>query len=446
MIDALMNQEEAHGDQMKCLVLCLDGTWNTPESAEITNIVRIRDLIDPKFRNSKGEIITQRVYYESGVGTEGTKRTRLIQGATGAGLEDNLRGAYRFLSSIYRPSLDIYIFGFSRGAFTARSLAGFIGASGLLKPEHCTEENERRAWIYYRTVPKFRFPSDRCAFDEISFRNVRIKVLGVFDTVGSRGIPITGVLNWYNEKHYGFHDVTLGSNVDHAFHALAIDEKRVSFPASIWQYPNHKDNQTVEQVWFAGNHANIGGGYSNTSLSDIALHWMLSRIESKGLGLQFVPDWDRRIFPDALGPVYDETKKLLYASGRFYPTIRTINQCRASVAGRKAGLPPHAIPIGEMLHWTALHRRDDANSHYSPANLEVAIAAIEAGTHLMPIVGKSSRPLYWFNDKDDRDELFPELSARLRDRFARVAANLRDADVPLSTREEAKLQANKDVP
>src|SRR5262249_26887412 len=204
-----MSSEGPHADQMKRLVLCLDGTWNTPESDEITNIVRRRDLIDPKFKNPKGKIVTQRVYYEPGVGTEGTKSKRLFQGATGAGLEDNVRGAYRFLSSIYRPDLDVYIFGFSRGAFTARSLAGFIGASGLLKPEHCTEENERRAWAYYRTPPKFRFPSDRCALDQISFHSVRIKVLGVFDTVGSRGIPVSGILNWYNEKHYGFHDVTL---------------------------------------------------------------------------------------------------------------------------------------------------------------------------------------------------------------------------------------------
>jgi len=430
---------------MKRLVLCLDGTWNTPEADEITNIVHIRNLIDPKFKDSADEIVIQRVYYESGVGTGGIKLQRLLQGATGAGLEDNVRGAYRFLSSIYRADLDIYIFGFSRGAFTARSLAGYIGASGLLKPEHCTFENEGRAWTYYRTVPKFRFPSDRRGLDEISFENVRIKALGVFDTVGSRGIPISGVLNWYNEKYYGFHDVTLGSNVDHAFHALAIDEKRLAFPASVWQYPNHKENKSVEQVWFAGNHANIGGGYSDASLSAIALKWMLSRIESLGLGLQFVPDWQKRLTLNPLGPVYDERKRLLYSTGGLPSTVRIINQCPANVSGRKAGLPRHAIPIGEMLHWTALHRRDDAGLGYRPPNLESAIAAMEAGTHLMPIVGNSSRPLYWFNNKEDRDELFPQLSPRMRDRLARVVANLKDADVPLSSQEEAKLQATKQV-
>src|SRR5215204_911911 len=439
----MMNAPQHPAESMKRLVLCLDGTWNTPEADEITNIVRIRDLIDPKFKSAKGEIITQRVYYESGVGTGGTKLKRLVEGATGAGLEDNVRGAYRFLSGIYHDALEIYIFGFSRGAFTARSLAGYVGASGLLRPEHCTHDNEHRAWAYYRTPPKYRVPSDRRALDQISFPHVRVKVLGVFDTVGSRGIPVSGLFNWYNEKYYGFHDVTLGTNVDYAFYALAIDEHRLPFPASLWQYPNHKENVSVEQVWFAGNHANIGGGYSDTSLSAIALQWMLSRIESLGIGLQFVPEWQERLAPDPIGPVYDERKWLLYSLGGIPSNTRVINQCSVSVPGRTAGLPRHAIPIGEMLHWTALHRREI--SHYRPPNLESALAALEAGAHLMPIVGATGRPLYWFNTKKDRDELLPQLSRGLGDRLVRVAANLKDADVPLSPHEEAKLQAAKQV-
>ena len=441
-----MTPESVSTEQMKRLVLCLDGTWNTPESDQITNVVRLRDLIDPKFRGDKAEIVKQRVYYEPGVGTEGMQFKRWFEGATGAGLEDNVRGAYRFLSSVYHPDLEIYVFGFSRGAFTARSLTGYIGASGLLKPEHCTKENEGRAWEYYRTAPKFRFPSTRCALDRISFENVRIKVLGVFDTVGSRGIPVRDVLDWYNAKHFGFHDVALSPIVDHAFHALAIDEKRLSFPASVWGYPNHKDNLTVEQVWFSGNHANIGGGYSDTSLSDVALDWMLSRMMDKRLGLQFVSDCKDRLSPNPLGVVNDETRaQVLYAVGRVYPTIRTINQCRANVRGSKAGLPPHGIPIGEMLHWTALQRLEEPSLKYQPPNLLSALAAAEAGTHFIPIVGASSRPLFWFNNKDDRDELLPQLSPRLRDRLARVFASLKDADTPLNLREEAKLQAGKVV-
>jgi uncharacterized protein (DUF2235 family) len=141
------------------LVLCLDGTWNTADGQEITNIVRIRDLIAPKVKTPAG-IEEQRVYYHTGVGTGLSTRDRLIGGLTGSGLGHNVRSAYRYLSQHYAEGVEIYLFGFSRGAFTARSLAGYIGASGLLKADHCSPENERRAWQYYRTPPDDRFPRE----------------------------------------------------------------------------------------------------------------------------------------------------------------------------------------------------------------------------------------------------------------------------------------------
>jgi hypothetical protein len=421
----------------------LDGTWNTADADHVTNIIQIRDLIDPKYTRQDGTTIKQRVYYEPGVGTWGTKFRRWIDGATGGGLEDNVRGAYRFLSNIYFSGLEIYIFGFSRGAFTARSLAGFIGASGLLRPEHCNAANERRAWEYYRTAPKYRFPAEGRKLRELSFDDVRIKLLGVFDTVGSRGIPITGIASWYNRRHYGFHDVSLGSNVDHALHALAIDEKRLSFPAAMWQYPNHKDNISVEQVWFAGNHSNVGGGYKDISLSSIALKWMITRITAKQLGLKFVDKWQDRISPDPMGRLDDETRSWKFFFSRLCPSYRIINQCPAKASGRRVGLPPHAIPIGEMLHWTVLHRRENKDG-YRPPNLESALDAMLRGQKLMPIVGNSEQTLQWFEESKDLAQVMALLPS-LADRFAMAAAGIRDADKPLDVREEAKLQAAKQV-
>src|SRR5262245_43563170 len=143
--------------ELKRIVLCLDGTWNTDEAQYITNIVRIRDFIDPKYLDGN-EVCAQRVFYDTGVGTGFTRRDKFIGGGTGAGLEEKVREAYRFLSQYYKPGVEIYIFGFSRGAFTARSLAGYIGGAGLLRPEHCTRQNEQRAWTLYRTPPGERFP------------------------------------------------------------------------------------------------------------------------------------------------------------------------------------------------------------------------------------------------------------------------------------------------
>jgi Uncharacterized alpha/beta hydrolase domain (DUF2235) len=411
--------------KLKNLVLCLDGTWNSDDGKEITNIVRIRDLIDPKFFSPDGkEIWSQRVYYDTGVGTGLSLGDKYVGGGTGAGLEDKIRQAYRFLSQHDETGLAIYIFGFSRGAFTARSLAGFLGSGGLLRPEHCTRDNENRAWAIYRTPPGERFPSEQRELNKLVFPDVRIRCLGVFDTVGSRGIP-TELFNTMNRRKYGFHDVTLGSNIDHALHALAIDELRGPFGASVWQYPNHKNNISVEQVWFPGVHANVGGGYLETGISDLTLGWMLSRIEAKKLGLRLLPNWTETVSGDSLGKVYD-SRSILYSSSRLSPKIRVINQTIPNVRGRHrlSRLAPHAVAIGECIHWSALHRwtksleKDGSTSPYAPPNLVAAVDAMldPAEPKRLLIVGESGAPVDWYNNPKDREKFMSWLPPPYRDK------------------------------
>jgi hypothetical protein len=409
---------------LKRLVLCLDGTWNADDGEQITNIVRIRDLINPKLKTAAG-VEEQRVYYHNGVGTGLSTRDKVIGGAIGAGLGHNVRSAYRFLSQQYQEGIEIYIFGFSRGAFTARSVAGYIGASGLLKPEHCSQENETRAWNFYRTPPDDRLPQDHEALAKLSYPSVRIRLLGVFDTVGALGVPLEWFGNW-NRKRFEFHNVTLGTNVDYALHALAIDERRGPFQASLWQYPNHKNFEDVEQVWFSGVHSNIGGGYETTGLSDMALQWMLSRIETKKIGLQMVTDWKSKIAPDPLDTLY-ESRSAAYAWSRFSPMIRTINQRRLRLAGpaRICGLPRHAIPLGEMVHWSALLRwrkseeSDTSFAPYRPINLESALndtfKTAQQNPQPIPIVGASGEPLDWIGNKDHLKELMTYLPRQYHD-------------------------------
>ena len=171
---------------MKNLILCLDGTWSDADSpAPHTNIAIIANIIDP--RPAGGA--EQRVYYDAGVGTGGVL-DRILGGAFGRGLSANTLAAYRFLSQFYRPGDNIYVFGFSRGAFTARSLCGFLSASGLLTEDACNAANLEFAWDYYRTAPKARFPADRARLRRITHGDEpRIRFLGVFDTVGALGIP-----------------------------------------------------------------------------------------------------------------------------------------------------------------------------------------------------------------------------------------------------------------
>jgi hypothetical protein len=406
--------------KLKRLVLCLDGTWNSDDGREITNIVRIRNLIDPKFSSPDGkEFSIQRVYYEPGVGTGLTYRDKFVGGGTGAGLEENVRQAYRFLSCHYEPGIEIFIFGFSRGAFTARSLAGYLGASGLLTPENCTRENEDWAWTFYRTPPGKRYPSDQLHLRKLSFPDVRIKCLGVFDTVGARGIP-TEFFKAMNRRKYGFHDVALGSNIDHAVQALAIDELRGPFGASVWEYPNHKNNISVEQVWFPGVHANIGGGYPKTGISDLSLKWMLSRIQAKNLGLMLLPDWQATLTADPLAKIY-ESRTVLYSWSRISPKIRVINQTSPDLRGhyRLSRLAPHAIPLGEAIHWSGLYRwttslQKNGNIElYAPPNLVAAINAMfdPMKPRRLAVIGESGEPLNWYCSKEDREKfasLLPE--------------------------------------
>src|SRR5258708_25698459 len=370
------NLADRANDQLvepKRLILCLDGTWNQADDKQITNIVRIRDLIEPKIKTPTGTEY-QRVYYHNGVGTGLSRTSNLVDGATGRGLGRNVRSVYKFLSQHYSDGLEIYIFGFSRGAFTARSLVAYIGASGLLKPDHCSPENEERAWQYYRCNPDQRFPSQYDAMKRLCFDpgQVRIRVLGVFATVGALGVAVEWFRSW-NRKTFQFHDVALGTNVDYAFHALAIDEKRGPFQVALWQYPNHRYFKEVEQVWFPGVHANIGGGYECAGLSSRTLFWMLSRIESKKLGLKFIDGWKRRLQFDIPDTLYD-SRTLVYSWSRVRPMVRVVNQrpLHPGWLQRLSRLPPHAIPLGEMLDYSALHRWKLATD-YRPDNIRAAL-------------------------------------------------------------------------
>ncbi|RDI53622.1 DUF2235 domain-containing protein [Microvirga subterranea] len=430
---------------MQRLVLCLDGTWNAADSPDpITNIVVLRDLVDPLWKNGTA-IEKQRIYYDEGVGTAG-RLDRLIAGATGAGLDDNVRQAYRFLSQFYEPECEIYIFGFSRGAFTARSLAGYIGAAGLLTRQNCSPETETRTWAYYRTPPKERYPSTKEDLSRFTHPDVRITCLGVFDTVGALGIP-SDLFESLNRRRYAFHDTKLSSIVDHALHALAVDEKRGPFGTALWAFPDHKNYLSVEQVWFPGVHSNIGGGYEDRRLSDLALRWMLDRIKAKKLGLKLYQDRPE-IVGDPTGKLY-ESRTALYTYSQQVPKIRVINQAIPNQLARMrlSRLPPHANPIGEMLHWSVLDRwkrsplSTENGGEYRPVNVEAAFETIYSSdqrfqTH---VVGRRNEPLNWAESDADyeelRDLLPPEHQKRLQAARSRMPSTPRPVGVAGITRQ-----------
>jgi hypothetical protein len=275
----------------KNLIVCCDGTWNDPDEqrhheSRPTNVAKLALMLVSDFEGDSDGAAQPRqlVHYEKGVGT--SARERLIGGGFGYGLSRNIRNGYRFLAEYYEPGDRVYLFGFSRGAYTARSLAGLIHNCGILRKE-CVGQVDA-AFAFYRDRTNRTRPKTIAAqlFREThSHAESKVYFTGVWDTVGALGIP-EQVPGWKElakafsgwKEMWGFHDTRLGPDVTFAYQALAIDEQRPPYEPTLWlQNDKPCAEQTLEQVWFAGVHSEVGGGTSDTSLPDIALLWMLDK-------------------------------------------------------------------------------------------------------------------------------------------------------------------------
>ena len=324
-----MARQPASKPSRNRMIILLDGTWQTDKGDKPpTNVVRLRDLILPKIGDGPGAVY-QHIYYDSGVGTGGPPTQRSWDGITGNGLEDIVRGAYRALCHRYEEGMEVYVFGFSRGAFSARSLVGSINAAGLLRAEHCSAVQEKKAWDFYRKPRRYRIPAEKVELDKLCWtKTPQIKCLGVFDTVGARGIP-SSFLRRRNEERYGFHDTGLSSIVDYAFHALALDEKRRHYGPTLWSYAFHRNNEPIEQVWFPGCHSDVGGGVESEGLSSLPLYWMIRRMADNQLGLVLDQKGVDEVEKDR-----DATAAILGGNGLMYsilsmpPAHRIVSQTR----------------------------------------------------------------------------------------------------------------------
>jgi uncharacterized protein (DUF2235 family) len=354
------------------LVVCCDGTWNTPRTN--TNIFRTYHFL--RERLGLPAEVTQKdgvttcggrvgdgsevlLFYDQGVGTDWF--SRLVGGAAGIGLSDNVRDAYHFLAHNYVPGSEIYIFGFSRGAYTARSLCGFVKAAGLL--QRPSMKDVWRAYMdTYATAPRIvakprGWTPDRIRSwlvekagdavgrlgDDVTnlprHAGVKIRFIGVYDTVGALGVPITGPVD-VNEPIVGFHDTTLGDLVEHAVQALAVDEKRGPYVPTLWTQAANAAalaGQSVLQVWFPGVHSDIGGGYGNKGIGDITLDFMMRQAARRGLLLdpgQPTPALNLQPLP-AQHESYNKTWQELCDKLKLVPQgVRSIGPTMAGPDGR----------------------------------------------------------------------------------------------------------------
>jgi uncharacterized protein (DUF2235 family) len=320
----------------KQIIFCADGTWNGPAdqasmtdvdaaaqtdadlSDGVTNVVKLfaniggqvtaatsalHNETEKELKDPAGQL-SQIAKYMHGVGDSNNPVMKVLGGVFGAGVIARIVRGYTFISRNYVAGDSIHILGFSRGAYTARALAGMIASVGVLNPRCCNPDDKSQAYLMglaawlkckgivfsgnnnlsslLTSLAAFagKAVSGVVLHEDDLIPGVRIKSVAVWDTVGAMGIP--KYVDGSRSDFFSFIDKNLSPLVDGAFHAMALDERRLDFPVTRWNA-----DRRVEQVWFVGAHSDVGGGYaaSQSGLSDIALDWMMQKLS--GVGIQF---------------------------------------------------------------------------------------------------------------------------------------------------------------
>jgi uncharacterized protein (DUF2235 family) len=400
---------------MKRLVLCFDGTWSAlSDPKALTNVVKLADLVTV---NHDG--VPQITYYNSGVGTGG-RLDQFLGGVFGYGLKGNVKRGLTFLALNWQAGDEIYLFGFSRGAYTARALAGVIAAAGIPVDIKHAEHHWARYQEIARLRPKRGTPRDseewrnaQAAIDKVreefvhlarnvddnrNWQDVPIKCVGVWDTVGSYGVPSgfgLGALPFmFTYWTRGFRDTQFGRTVEVGLHAIAIDERRRPFIPTFWTLrprsadEPHETPPKVEQVWFAGVHANIGGGYENSGLSDLSLAWMLAQIE-ENTGLRFnALTVKEEVWPCSACMLYTSSRwNWLNPRRSILPKPTT--GLWASITAKLGWQSREPKRINEHVHWSVNERLGwprslvdrGAPTRYAPPNLQ----GVDAFTAPLPL-------------------------------------------------------------
>ncbi len=372
----------AHQVGMECgvpkrLIVCLDGSWDVPSDVSTvpprtarlsldptnasctsenpaTNVRRFYDSVLPRSHNGW----PQTKWYDDGTDLPWLGRYR--DGTFGYALDLQILQSYAYLVTLYEPGDEIFLYGFSRGAYVARTLTGLVGTCGLISPSLIDAQQLNRvkdlalsspsnlatsyeltrslrelvlhpgdhllteAYRLYRNLGHDAHGRASASFRSQAGQTASIALLGVWDTVGPLGIP-TKALKCLNDHRYNFHDTDLSITVKRAYHALAIDEHRSDYNATLWTSPT-RDGQILEQRWFSGSHGDVGGVYRERELSDLSLSWIQRRSVEAGISIEGA---NSKYEPNPLGQLHDSFSEGFrglrrWLHSRFYrPVLQT---------------------------------------------------------------------------------------------------------------------------
>jgi uncharacterized protein (DUF2235 family) len=339
----------------KRIAYCADGTWDKAKSQ--TNVYKIY----------KALLTTGGQYpiYDDGVGSDGNPLVMFLGGAFGTGLWQKIKDGYTKIAHLYEQGDDLYIFGFSRGAFTARSLAGMIAACGL-PTANFSDDMVNLAFDAYRD-PANR-PAKLQKLAPWSMFAADIKMVGVWDTVGSLGIP--SVFGRVDPIKYGFLDTSLNPKIKNAFQALAMDERREQFMPTLWTGTPALD-QHVEQIWFTGAHSDVGGGEPDQGpgveeLSDIPFSWMIEK--ARNLGLQV---------DEGVAQQYANPLAAQYAMNKFHESWNV-----------GWGIPVRRRIAKDAAIANSVAVRCQVDPEWRPSNLSFVDGSLAAGYGIVAVVGQ----------------------------------------------------------
>jgi uncharacterized protein (DUF2235 family) len=366
----------------KNIIVCSDGTGNTAIKGRGTNVFKLFEAVDLHGHRTNPAFEPQLAIYDDGVGTESFKLLKLLGGAFGWGLGTNVCQLYKELARVYDGGDRIFLFGFSRGAFTVRTLAGMIARCGIVRAGTTASRAELDAAVadtyaayragYDSTLTRLigrvlGWKDGASAIAELHARyagkfhvDPPITFIGVWDTVDAVGLPLP-ISAWFNERIYQFKFRTqdLSKNVERAAHALAIDDARRSFTPVLWTQPPPDpkrpagEGPIVEQVWFAGAHSNVGGGYPKQGMSLVALEWLLERAARCGLHVQKLD--------------LDVIRGHASVDDKLYDPRSGVGILYRWAPRRIRDLSPTGVPI--QVHLSVLERLAHGTDDYAPGNL-----------------------------------------------------------------------------